>query len=389
MNPEEKYVVESERYNSTTRKSGWLHFKKWLINTRGKLELASKRNWKKYWVSFRKQNLYFYEVEGTEIDENTSPKLSIATEGCLVQSLPEYPRKENIFCMSTQTGHVYLFQAQSQNEIDHWMRTIHNSCAYFVAKTTKKESVISAINKECHRIEKDIQNQSKMKMMADLQLKSTSEPKSREAVLKQIVHWDKDLEKLNIDLYRLKCYLSSINSNETPNPKNLLAQASKVSKSALTKLEAFTVCALHANNVPLKPKESLATTATLPNGTESGSGVVRASFKNNLVNLYTPRSENGKHLPMKSNTFSRHSKFASSLKFTFNKASVECVSRNGLMRENKNFAVSYSPQISEEKDADTTVINEFTPLVCETRMIEILLPNDEVNFQYLVLIKLF
>jgi hypothetical protein len=58
-----------------------------------------------------------------------------------------------------------------------------------------------------------------MKKMAELQLNITPDPKSREAVQKQILQWEKNLEKLNVNLYRYKCYMASINSTEAPNPK--------------------------------------------------------------------------------------------------------------------------------------------------------------------------
>lgn len=58
------------------RKAGWLNFKNWLVNSRGKLELASKRSWKKYWVTLRNTTLYFYG-DSSESDDNLKAKLTI------------------------------------------------------------------------------------------------------------------------------------------------------------------------------------------------------------------------------------------------------------------------------------------------------------------------
>jgi hypothetical protein len=60
-----------------TRKAGWLNIKNWLINTRGKLELASKRTWKKYWVALKGYNLCLFS-ESSDMNENFPPKFIIS-----------------------------------------------------------------------------------------------------------------------------------------------------------------------------------------------------------------------------------------------------------------------------------------------------------------------
>lgn len=58
-----------------------------------------------------------------------------------------------------------------------------------------------------------------MKKMASLQLSVVTDPKSKQAIEKQIAQWDENLEKLYIEQYRLRCYMASLHGSESPNPK--------------------------------------------------------------------------------------------------------------------------------------------------------------------------
>ena len=59
----------------------------------------------------------------------------------------------------------------------------------------------------------------KMKKMAGLQLTVVTDPKSKQAIEKQIAQWDENLEKLFMEQYRLRCYMASLQGSELPNPK--------------------------------------------------------------------------------------------------------------------------------------------------------------------------
>jgi hypothetical protein len=226
----------------------------------------------------------------------------------MVQSLPEHPRKDNIFCLSTSIGQVFLFQSLSQNELENWIHIINSVCAYSFSKSTRKETVLKEINKECQLIEKNIEIENKMKKMAELQLNITPDPKSREAVNKQILQWERNLEKLNVNLYRYKCYMASINSSEAPNPKILLAYASKFSKVFLTKLGAFTVCTLHAHNI----NKTVLNNNCKINGSSNNENLFRNSseIEFDTQQYLTPRSP---FLEQKK-AFVRQSKFSATMK---------------------------------------------------------------------------
>lgn len=58
-----------------------------------------------------------------------------------------------------------------------------------------------------------------MRKMAELQLTVVSDPRSRQAIIKQIRQWEENIEKLYIEQYRLRCYSASIQGSELPNPK--------------------------------------------------------------------------------------------------------------------------------------------------------------------------
>lgn len=57
-----------------------------------------------------------------------------------------------------------------------------------------------------------------------------------------------------MDLFRMRCYLASLQGGELPNPKSLLAIASRPSKATLGRLGMFSVSSFHAL-VSKKPKK--------------------------------------------------------------------------------------------------------------------------------------
>ncbi|KAI4792765.1 hypothetical protein KUCAC02_033159, partial [Chaenocephalus aceratus] len=71
----------------------------------------------------------------------------------------------------------------------------------------------------------------------NLQLSVIREANSRRAVQNQIQQWDQNLEQLNLDLFP---------GDEPPNPKNLLAVATRPSKCMLGRLGVFSVNSFHA-----------------------------------------------------------------------------------------------------------------------------------------------
>lgn len=55
--------------------------------------------------------LLFYETYGkNSADQAGSPRCALLAEDSIVQSVPEHPKKEHVFCLSNSFGDVYLFQ---------------------------------------------------------------------------------------------------------------------------------------------------------------------------------------------------------------------------------------------------------------------------------------
>ncbi|KAH0622398.1 hypothetical protein JD844_024678 [Phrynosoma platyrhinos] len=237
-----------EKEQGVVRKAGWLFFKPLVtLQKEKKLELVTRRKWKQYWVTLKGCTLLFYETYGrNSMEQNTSPRYALFAEDSIVQSCPEHPKKENVFCLSNSFGDVYLFQATSQTDLENWVTAIHSASASLFAKKLGKEDTVKLLKNQTKSLMQKIDMDSKMKKMAELQLSIVSDPKNRKAIENQIQQWEQNLEKFNIDLFRMRCYLASLQGGELPNPKSLLAAASRPSKMALGRLGIFSVSSFHA-----------------------------------------------------------------------------------------------------------------------------------------------
>ncbi|XP_068087985.1 rho guanine nucleotide exchange factor TIAM2 isoform X3 [Hyperolius riggenbachi] len=237
-----------EKEQGVIRKAGWLFFKPLItLQKEKKLELINRRKWKQYWVTLKGCTLMFYETyEGNSTEQSTTPRYALFAEDSIVQSVPEHPKKENVFCLSNSFGDVYLFQATSQTDLENWVTAIHSACASLFAKKRGKEDTIRLLKSQTKTLMQKVDMDSKMKKMAELQLSIVSDPKNRKAIENQIQQWEQNLEKYNMDLFRMRCYLASLQGGELPNPKSLLAAAGRPSKVALGRLGIFSVSSFHA-----------------------------------------------------------------------------------------------------------------------------------------------
>ncbi|XP_043919335.1 rho guanine nucleotide exchange factor TIAM2 isoform X2 [Protopterus annectens] len=237
-----------EKEQGVVRKAGWLQFKPLItLQKERKLELVPRRKWKQYWITLKGCTLLFYETYGrNSAEQNAAPRYALLAEDSIVQSVPEHPKKENVFCLSNAFGDVYLFQALNQTDLENWVTAIHSASASLFAKKHGKEDTIRLLKNQTKNIVQKIDMDSKMKKMAELQLSVVSDPKNRKAIENQIQQWEQNLEKFNIDLFRMRCYLASLQGGELPNPKSLLAAASRPSKMALGRLGIFSVSSFHA-----------------------------------------------------------------------------------------------------------------------------------------------
>ncbi|CAG5118110.1 unnamed protein product, partial [Candidula unifasciata] len=226
----------------------------WLLHKKKKIELAPHRAWKKYWVCLKGTTLLFFDCDDeSTVTAHTVPRHILVIEGAISQAVPEHPKRENIFSLSTACGDAYLFQASSQNDLENWIRAIHSACASSYARQHGKDNTLKLLCSELQKLEASIDMDGKMRKMAELQMSVVTDPKSKQAIQKQIAQWEENLEKLYIDQYRFRCYSASLQGSELPNPKVLLANASKISKTTLARLGIFTVTSFHALVSARKP----------------------------------------------------------------------------------------------------------------------------------------
>ncbi|KAJ0063550.1 hypothetical protein NL108_003864 [Boleophthalmus pectinirostris] len=230
------------------RKAGRLAVKNFLVHKKNKkVESATRRKWKSYWVSLKGCTLFFYETDDRSgIDHTSVPKHAVWAENSIVQAVPEHPKKDFVFCLSNSLGDAFLFQTCSQTELENWITAIHSACATAVARQHHREDTVRLLRTEIKRLEQKIDMDEKMKKMGDMQLSAVTDTKKRKTILDQIFLWEQNLEQFHMDLFRFRCYLSSLQGGELPNPKRLLAFASRPTKLAMGRLGIFSVSSFHA-----------------------------------------------------------------------------------------------------------------------------------------------
>ncbi|KAG6451858.1 hypothetical protein O3G_MSEX007351 [Manduca sexta] len=269
------------------RKAGFLSVKKWLLRKKHQIELARKRGWKGYWVCLKGTTLLFYPCDSREgRSVEAAPKHLIIVDGAIMQPIPEHPKRDYIFCLSTAFGDAYLFQAPCQVELENWVNSIHSACAAAFARHRGKTGTLHLLQEEIYRLEKAIESDHKLKHMADLQQSVVSDPETRAQLAVQMLQWEENLERLHCEQFRLRCYMASLQSGELPNPKSLLTHVSRGTKSTLNKLGVFTVSSFHAFICARSPSllNNLlagrgATKRRAPNLSRSNSGSSRRSMQ--------------------------------------------------------------------------------------------------------------
>uniref|UniRef100_A0A8C8F3E6 Uncharacterized protein n=1 Tax=Oncorhynchus tshawytscha TaxID=74940 RepID=A0A8C8F3E6_ONCTS len=232
----------------TVRKAGRLAVKNFLVHKKNKkVESATRRKWKSYWVCLKGCTLFFYETDGRSgIDHNSAPKHAVWAENSIVQAVPEHPKKDFVFCLSNSLGDAFLFQSCSQTELENWITAIHSACAAAVARQHHREDTVRLLRAEIKKLEQKIDMDEKMKKMGDMQLSAVTDTKKRKTILDQIFLWEQNLEQFHMSLFRFRCYLASLQGGELPNPKRLLAVASRPTKLAMGRLGIFSVSSFHS-----------------------------------------------------------------------------------------------------------------------------------------------
>lgn len=329
------------------RKAGFLSIKKWILKRKQSIELARKQLWKRYWVCLRGTTLLFHSVvERQNVDtkeENrqiidllswvernckgqlnpitkslqheledsykdsvsifstknirksmshcfieTEARHMIVIDGAIAQPIPEHPKRDNVFCLSTTFGDAYLFQASCHIETDNWISAIHNACAAALARDSTKMKVVKDIEIRLSDLEQDATRKTHLRNRLESRLQSilnftnirhsdflnqsfvVEQPSHNQNIdetkqtLKSMVKklsqqlslLDIHIEELQDEIFKLKCYLSSccykcylsgeMLIDYLPHPRSLLIHVSKHTKLMLSKMGILSVSSFHA-----------------------------------------------------------------------------------------------------------------------------------------------
>ena len=114
-------VVNLTRQMMSTRKAAWLLVKPLLgPSKKGRLEVTTgggNRKWRKHWVTLKGMELLFHHADEKTVttDDMNEPTFQLDVDDCLVQTVPEYTRLENVFSICTKYGHAYYLQVQMKS----------------------------------------------------------------------------------------------------------------------------------------------------------------------------------------------------------------------------------------------------------------------------------
>ncbi|XP_065649566.1 protein still life, isoform SIF type 1 isoform X6 [Hydra vulgaris] len=246
-------AIISNKQIVTTRKAAWLLVKNVLLySKKGKLEAskqqASQKKWHKYWVALKGMEMAFYDAnEKTEsLEDLDTPSFSLDIDWCIAQAAPEYVDLENVFSLSTRSGCFYYLQSTSPAEVENWIHCIHSLCAGVFARRKGYTNISFQLEKEIEELYECINTDENLKKMASLQLQTEKETYAKQKIIDQISSWDNSLDARYCNMFKLKCYLSAINSKPSPNPQELLSHISRSSKHALSKIGIFSVISFHS-----------------------------------------------------------------------------------------------------------------------------------------------
>eukprot|EP00794_Sanderia_malayensis_P002640 gene2640-3057_t len=242
-------IIQNKQFG-TIRKAGWLVVKNVLIHSKkGKLEQASNRKWKKYWVALKGIELMFYDcdektVTSQDLDE---PSHRLDIDKCIVQAVPEHAKLDDVFSLSTKHGNTYYLQSTNQVEVENWIHCVHSAAACaFARQKGKGGNVPKFLRTEIKSLENKIVEDEKLRKMAELQSKVVTDLRNKQTIVDQVTEWERSLENSNVDAYRFRCYLSAVEDTAVPNPQSLLRCVSRSVKHTLSKLGVFSVASFHA-----------------------------------------------------------------------------------------------------------------------------------------------
>uniref|UniRef100_A0A915L2E6 Uncharacterized protein n=1 Tax=Romanomermis culicivorax TaxID=13658 RepID=A0A915L2E6_ROMCU len=220
----------------TTSKNNPLIMKSWLDIEKGKLIVRNNEKWARYWCCVRGIHASFYEVIKPASGHSNDQEMSSLETGidqyclkseatflvelrnCLCLPVPDYPRRENVFCFTTHRGQSFLIQVSSEIEVRSWVQTLNSTSAAIFSQSQSRHNTIYALEKE-------------IAVLIDRIVESKQD----------------DLEIYNVDLFKCRTYLASIkNKSIEIDPNSMLNSATKDTRLALANQGVFNPSSMFA-----------------------------------------------------------------------------------------------------------------------------------------------
>jgi len=123
-----------------------------------------------------------------------------------VQSIPEHPKRDHVFCLSTAFGDAYLLDAPCLAERDSWIAAIHCACAAQLARNSGRAAVGHILAEEVARLERTIEADSRSRHETELLLTCITDEKQKQSLVNAIMALEEKVEKARTEAFRYKSY---------------------------------------------------------------------------------------------------------------------------------------------------------------------------------------
>ena len=146
---------------------------------------------------------------GQSSTSELTPKHLIFVDECLVQPVPEHPRRDNVFCLSTSFGDAYLFDATSLPERDQWIQVIHTACAAQIARNSGRCTISHYLVEQYQRIEQFVEQDYQQRQEAEILLTCCTDEKQKQQLINHVFMVEEKIERNRIEIFRLKSYFAA------------------------------------------------------------------------------------------------------------------------------------------------------------------------------------
>eukprot|EP00051_Salpingoeca_urceolata_P011770 m.146261 g.146261 ORF g.146261 m.146261 type:complete len:1199 (+) comp17246_c0_seq3:194-3790(+) len=224
--------------DGTVRLSGWLSCKHVLTRTKQhKVATAPKRSWLKFWVVLKGSLMLFYT--SGNVDESVQPHHILAIDGCLAQLVVDTAKREHVLALAVSSGDLFHIQATSKDERDSWVQCVHAAAAMSETHSTTRRGCLRGLASLAKNLQRRVKVEDDLKSMAQLQLAAGLDGNTKGTLRTQLTLWERSIEELNLNIFRLDCYKAAVEEREPCNPQRVLSVVCKSTKDKLLKIGNF------------------------------------------------------------------------------------------------------------------------------------------------------